>query len=386
MRLTATILMLAAGPLLAQYPVDVRGWINRGVTEYKSGRYQEAVAAFQRAVESDPSSVTAHLYLGTAWMQQFIPGAVSPDNQAAMESATREFRKVLDMEAANKLAISNLASLELNQKKWDEAQAWYEKLVAIDPNDEAAWYSMGFIAWSRWFPALAQARRSLGMKLEDPGPLPAGPVKEELKVKYGQVIEGGLRALQQGLLIDPKFADAMAYMNLLIRERADLRDNTADYQGDIAVANEWVEKAMATKREQAAQSAGQTAAFGVPPVPPVPPPPPPPPQPPAQGGGGGYRVDRIQVSGNVQAAMLIRKVTPVYPSEAKLAGIQGKVTLSVVIGADGSVIEANLADGNPTLGQAALDAVRQWLYRPTLLNGEPVAVATRVEVNFQMSQ
>ena len=278
MRLLVAVLVVVAGGLMAQDPVDARGWLNRGVTEFKSGNYRAAVADFQRAVDSDPSNITAHLYLGTAWMQQFIPGADSPENTAAAAAADREFRRVLELYPGNKTAMAYLGLLGLNQKKWDEAQAWYDKLAAADPSNANAWYSMGFIAWSRWYPSYAGARASLGMKPEDPGPLPAGAVKDDLRARFWPVIDGGLRDLQRALAADPQYDDAMAYMNLLIRERADLRDSADEYRRDIAEANDWVDKAMAAKKAKAEQRAG---AMGLP----APPPPPPPPS----GDGGGDR-------------------------------------------------------------------------------------------------
>jgi TonB family protein len=360
MRLFTTLLLLAVSQLMAQDPIDAQGWLNRGVEAFKSANYPGAVAAFQKAVDADSTNVTARLYLGTAWMQQYIPGAESAGNMAAAEAAAREFLWVLGMDPGNRTAMAYLASLSLNQKKWDDAQALYEKLLAADPRNEQAWYSLGYIAWSRWYPAYMEARQSMGMKPQDPGPLPAGAVKEDLKTKYGPVIEGGLRALDQGLLINPKFDDAMAYMNLLIRERADLRDTAAEYRQDVAVADDWVTKALAVKREK-----GQMA-----------------------GGGTGDRAaqpQRIRVGGNVEGAMLVRKVAPVYPPEAKAAGLQGTVRLAVVIGTDGSVFEVHLMNGDPVLGDAAIAAVRQWVYKPTLLNGEPVAVETTVDVNFTLN-
>jgi hypothetical protein len=91
-------------------------------------------------------------------------------------------------------------------------------------------------------------RQAAGLKPADPGPLPAGSAKEQLRSKISLVLEGGLYDLQQALVIDPQYDDAMAYMNLLIRERADLRDNAADYQRDIAEASAWVDKAIAAKK------------------------------------------------------------------------------------------------------------------------------------------
>ena len=95
---------------------------------------------------------------------------------------------------------------------------------------------------------------------------------------------------------------------------------------------------------------------------------------------------RIKVGGNVQMAMVVSNTPPVYPSAAKAAGIQGVVQLSTIIGTDGTVQELNVLSGPPELTQAATDAVKQWVYRPTLLNGNPVQVQTTVDVNFTLNK
>lgn len=94
----------------------------------------------------------------------------------------------------------------------------------------------------------------------------------------------------------------------------------------------------------------------------------------------------IKVGGNVEQANLISKVTPAYPAEAKQDRIQGKVTLQVVIDKEGRVEEVSVLAGPDALVQAAVEAVRQWVYRPTLLNGDPVKVQTTVDVNFTLAQ
>jgi protein TonB len=84
--------------------------------------------------------------------------------------------------------------------------------------------------------------------------------------------------------------------------------------------------------------------------------------------------------------MQIVKVQPVYPPLAKQARIQGVVILEAIIGKDGAVTEVKVISGHPLLQQAAIDAVSQWKYKPTLLNGEPVEVVTTVTVNFAFQQ
>jgi TonB family protein len=95
---------------------------------------------------------------------------------------------------------------------------------------------------------------------------------------------------------------------------------------------------------------------------------------------------RIKVGGNVQAAMVVRKVTPIYPELAKQSGVEGTVALAALIAKDGTVQQLRSIDGPPMLIQPALDAVKQWVYKPTLLNGNPVEVETTITVTFALNQ
>lgn len=94
----------------------------------------------------------------------------------------------------------------------------------------------------------------------------------------------------------------------------------------------------------------------------------------------------VHVSTGVQSARLLRQVTPVYPRPARDARISGTVRLVAIIGRDGAIQNLQVLSGHPFLTSAAVEAVKQWLYRPTLLNGEPVEVITQIDVNFTLSQ
>ena len=94
---------------------------------------------------------------------------------------------------------------------------------------------------------------------------------------------------------------------------------------------------------------------------------------------------RVRVSQGVSAGLLVRKVNPNYPPLARQARIQGQVILRAVISKDGSIEGLTLVSGHPMLAPAAIDAVKQWKYKPYLLNGEPVEVDTEVLVNFTLS-
>ena len=231
--------------------LKARDNLNRGVQAYKSAQYTQAVEMFEKAVQLDPTFATARLYLAMAYYMQYIPGAESPENQQMADHALEQFQKVLTQEPKNDVATQSIASIYFNEKKWDEAEQWYKKAIEINPKNKEGFYTLGVIAWTRWYKPWAEARAKLGMKPEDPGPIKDKKVREELKTKYLPVISAGLDNLQKALEIDKEYDDAMAYVNLLIRERADLDDSPDEYKKDVETADNWVQKAMQTKKVKA---------------------------------------------------------------------------------------------------------------------------------------
>lgn len=250
--------------------LKARDHLNKGVQAFKTAKYTQAVDHFKEAVQLDPDFPTARLYLATAYMSQYIPGAESPENQQNAQAAEQEFLKVLEKDSKNTVAISSLASLHYNQaqgnqpmekkmQQLEEAKKWYTRLAEVEPNNKEAYYSLGVITWAKWYPELMSARAKLGMKPEDPGPIKDNKVREELKAKWGPVVEEGIANLKKALEIDPEYDDAMAYVNLLTRERADLADSKDVYAKDIQEADNWVQKALETKKIKAERVANKGA-------------------------------------------------------------------------------------------------------------------------------
>jgi Tfp pilus assembly protein PilF len=222
--------------------------LNKGVQAFKSAKFPEAVEFFKVATDLDPDFPTARLYLATAYMSQYIPGAESPENLAMAKSAHDEFMKVLDKDPKNSVALASIASLYYHQKKFDEAETWYKKVIEADPNNKEAYYTLGVIAWGRTFPKRMEARSKLSMKPEDPGPVKDKKVREELAATSLPIIEAGIKSLEKAIEIDKEYDDAMAYLNLLHRERADLQDSPENYKKDIETADAWVQKTLETKK------------------------------------------------------------------------------------------------------------------------------------------
>jgi tetratricopeptide (TPR) repeat protein len=256
------ILMVAACSVAAALlssgcqKLRARDHLNKGVQAYKNARYPEAIEHFKQAIELDPTFPTARLYLATAYMVQYIPGAESPENLQFAENAHNEFLRVLEQDPKNEVAVASIASLFFNQKKFDEASEWYKKLIEISPTNKEAYYTLGVIAWTKAFQDNAEARAKLGMRPEDPGPIKDKKVRDQLRAKNLEMIEAGMKYLEKAMEIDPQYDDAMAYMNLLYRQRADLQETQEAYKRDWDTADDWVQKTLETKKRKTGGAVG----------------------------------------------------------------------------------------------------------------------------------
>jgi Tfp pilus assembly protein PilF len=234
--------------------LKARDHLNKGVQAYRNAQYPEAVEQFKGAIQLDPTFATARLYLATAYMSQYVPGAESEENTRMAQSAFDEFNTVLKADPNNTIALASIASLFFHQKKFEEAESWYKKLIAVEKNNKEAYYTLGVIAWTRAFQDRMKARAELGMKPEDPGPLKDKKIRDNLRETNLAIIEEGLKNLEEAVKIDKEYDDAMAYLNLLYRERADLANTKEEYEADETMANNWVDKTMETKKVKAARS------------------------------------------------------------------------------------------------------------------------------------
>ena len=253
MRKTVTIVALAAVALLGAgcNKLKSRDNLNKGVQEFRNAKFPEAIEKFKTAVALDPTYTTARLYLAMAYMQQYIPRAESPENKQNWQASFDQFQKVIEADSKNTVALASVASLYLNEEKWSDARQWFEKLISVDPNNKEAYYSLGYIAWSQWYPEYRKKLVDLNLKEEEPKPIKDAKVREQLKSQYGDLIAWGIQNLDKSIQIDPEYDDAMTYENLLIRERAFLADTQAECDAQIKVADTWRDKALATIKMKA---------------------------------------------------------------------------------------------------------------------------------------
>jgi Tfp pilus assembly protein PilF len=239
--------------------LNARDNLNQGVNSFKTGQYSNAADHFKKAIELDPDFPVARLYLATAYMQQYVPGADSPENKRNADSALEQFQIVLKDDPKSLIAVQSVASLYFNMKDFVKADEWNRKIIQLDPNNKEAYYVLGVIAWTNFVIPDREARVSQGMTLEAPGPLKepknkkeANP-KAELKAKYWDTLTAGIDDENKALSIDPDYENAMSYLNLLYRYRADLLDTKQQYDVDVEQANNWVQKSLETTKKKAAK-------------------------------------------------------------------------------------------------------------------------------------
>jgi tetratricopeptide (TPR) repeat protein len=260
--LSLAVVALALFSSLGCSKLRARDQLNKGVEAYKNTHYEDAINHFQQAVQLDPSLLNARMYLATAFAQQYIPGVDSPDNLGMADQAIQQYQKVLDANPAREQRVNSakgIAYLYLNMKKFDDAKKFYRMASDADPNDPEPYYSVGVIDWTASYQPRMEVRAKLGLKPEEHlNPKDKEQLKAcaELKTKNMPPIQEGLDSLNKAIELRPDYDDAMAYMNLMFREKADVEcDDLPGRAEDLKTADNWVDKTLAVKKARAEKQA-----------------------------------------------------------------------------------------------------------------------------------
>jgi len=264
-RVTRLVGTLAAAALLLGMTgctkLRARDQLNKGVQEYKANHFERAIEHFKNASSLDPSLNVAKLYLATACATQYVPGGDNAENVRMAECALDNFKQVLDSKPDKQqqvLSAKGIASLYLNMKKFDEAKEWNKRAIELDPTDADNYYSVAVIDWTQSYLDDNARRQELGIATKPNEPIKDKKVCAELKEKHGDKVQEGIDMLNKALEQRKDYDDAMAYLNLLYRQRADQHCPDIDTaMADLKAADEWVEKSMATKKAKAAKASEQ---------------------------------------------------------------------------------------------------------------------------------
>jgi tetratricopeptide (TPR) repeat protein len=240
-----------------------RDQLNKGVQAYKASKFEQAVSFFQRAIELDPELTVAKLYLATACVAQFVPGAETPENKRYSSCAIEQYEKVLqaDSEKDNKgtmvLGTKGLASIYYNMSNFDKAKEYNEKAIALDPADPENYYSVAVIDWNQTYVPRVKLKTELGIKPTDP--IKDKKACQQLRDQNLQKVEDGIKMLEKAIDLRKDYDDAMAYLNLMYRERADIQcEDPAAREADLKLADDMVAKTMEVKKMKAEKAKQQT--------------------------------------------------------------------------------------------------------------------------------
>jgi tetratricopeptide (TPR) repeat protein len=240
--------------------LEARKWLSEGIEAYKRASTDEAIEDFKKAKEFDPSLIGAQLYLATAYATQYIPGAPSAQNVRYAELALEGYKELLEKDPNNLAAMDgagfiryNLAGQPFNVEKVEESKSYHQKHTQIAPNDPEGYYWIGVIDWSIAFRSNRILRndwiKKTSRELEPSDAMPE-EIRQEFATKYGDVVPEGIQNLTKAIALRTDYDDAMAYLSLLYRQKADLERNPISGDDDLKTADDLVDQLKAIQEKK----------------------------------------------------------------------------------------------------------------------------------------
>jgi tetratricopeptide (TPR) repeat protein len=258
---TVSVTLVFAFAVTGCNRLKARDMLNKGVQAYKNAQFDQSIEFFKQAKELDPGLLNARLYLATAYASQYIPGAPSEENVRKGQQAIAEFQEVLQGDPKNLSAIDGIGSIlyqmaasPYTPKKFEESRTYHLKHIALKEDDPEPYYWVGVIDWTLAFRANADLRAEYNRsnphkQVQDEQPLPA-KVREEYAAQYGEIVDDGIQKLKKAIELRPDYEDAMAYLNLLYRRRADQVATAEERESLVKLADDLVDKVKEIKQKK----------------------------------------------------------------------------------------------------------------------------------------
>ncbi len=217
------LVVLAVG-LSGCNKLKARDQLNKGVAAFKNAQYDTAIEHFKQAKELDP-------------------GLKEPSNLSAIDGIGS--------------IIFQMAGQPYDPKKFEESKAYHQRHIDLRPNDPESYYWIGVIDWTLSFRANGELRaeynkNNIKKQVRETDPLPAS-VRADYTAKYGRLVDEGITDLQKGIQLRPDYDDAMAYLNLLYRRKADMVESADERASLLKQADDLVDKVKEIKQKRAEQ-------------------------------------------------------------------------------------------------------------------------------------
>jgi tetratricopeptide (TPR) repeat protein len=247
---TAALLSLLLLTATGCNKLKARDQLTKGVQAFKNARYEEAVNHFQNSIALDPNYEDAKLYLATAYSYHVVPNLDDPANLAIAQKAMDGFNAVLAKDPNDLTALKQIASISRNIKKFDDAKVYEKKVIAIDPNDAEAYYTIGVVDWVQSYKNAITILAADGLTDDAKGnPKMSKGACQKMKEANTELVNEGLQYLHKATDLKADYDEAMTYLNLTNRRKADIQcgDDNAR-KAVVAEADEWDQKAMGARK------------------------------------------------------------------------------------------------------------------------------------------
>ena len=267
-RLVITVLcvcfcVLSAAAQSANDPgtAEARELLQQGVDAYKQGDFKRAIELFEKCVALEPYRVNSRLYLATAHASQYIPGAPNEENRGHADKAVEEFREVIRIDPTNLSAIDGIGSIlfqvagsPYDPDRFKESLQYFKRHIELSPADPEPHYWVCVIAWTLSFRAngeirveLRKATQRQALRKDEPLPEYA---RREFERDFGPIVDEGIEHLRKAMELREDYEDAMAYLNLLYRQKADMAPIEVEREEWLARADELVDQVKAIKMKK----------------------------------------------------------------------------------------------------------------------------------------
>lgn len=325
-------------------------------------------------------TVLAGEALSRSWTGQPKPYWDEPADLAhpLTDERIRSYERLLKQNPQYLEVLTALANLHLRLNQYESARPYVLRAIDIVPKRADLYYDLGTIDWE-------PVKRFLGTRpMPQDGVSQTAPACVPPEESVLKCAEKAIQDMNTAMVIDPEYSGAATFLYTMYSGRADLHcQDAAAREADLKKAEEWHSKGMEGMQRNTPPASRYPATVvmwqgvtpaGMPPPPSV-----------GAASENSSKSQEVRVTQGVSEGLLITQVQPVYPPLARQARVQGTVVLNALIGKDGAIEQLEVASGHPMLAPAALEAVKQWKYKPYFLNGFPVEVQTTINVNFALT-
>jgi tetratricopeptide (TPR) repeat protein len=224
--------------------------VDQGVQAFRQAHYEDAIAHFKQAVEFAPNLVVARMYLAATYLQVFQPGVDTPENVILATSALEQYSEILRSNPSDVASLKGIAYLKLQLNNFDEAKQAYAKAIALDPTDPELLYAAAVANWSNANGGIEAEKAKLDAETEYSLILSDGC--SDVRTRFLPEIDSAIAMLNKAISLRKDYIDAMTYMDMLYRSRAELEcGSKKNFKADIKQSNEWADRAAAARKKQA---------------------------------------------------------------------------------------------------------------------------------------